>query len=105
MLSADTCAHEISHSVVLNSDAWAVAHQAPLSMAFSRQELWSGLQFPPPRDLPNPGIEPAFPELLHWQADSLSMSHLGSPSVTTTYHINADFLSSDLEGFRKPQDL
>ena len=33
--------------------------QAPLSMGFSRQENWSGLSFPPPGDLPNPGIEPA----------------------------------------------
>ena len=36
-----------------------VTHQAPLSMGFSRQEYWSGLPFPPPRDLPDPGIEPA----------------------------------------------
>ena len=38
---------------------WTVAHQASLSMGFSRQEYWSGLPFPPPGDLPNPGIEPA----------------------------------------------
>ena len=37
---------------------WAVAHQAPLSMGFSRQEYWSGLPFPPSEDLPDPGIEP-----------------------------------------------
>ena len=37
--------------------AWTVAHQAPLSMGFSRQEYWSELPFPPPGDLPNPGIE------------------------------------------------
>ena len=37
---------------------WTVAHQAPLSMRFSRQEYWSGLPCPPPRDLPKPGIEP-----------------------------------------------
>ena len=91
----------MSDSVTL----WTVALHAPLFMEFSRPEYWSGLPFPPPGDLPDPGIEPAFPELLHWQADSLSMSCLGSPSVTTTYHINADFLSSDLEGFRKPQDI
>ena len=36
----------------------SVARQAPLSMEFSRQEYWSGLSCPPPRDLPNPGIEP-----------------------------------------------
>ena len=37
---------------------WIVAHQAALSMGFSRQEYWSGLPWPPPEDLPNPGIEP-----------------------------------------------
>ena len=36
-----------------------IAHQAPLPMRFSRQEYWSGLPFPPPGDLPDPGIEPA----------------------------------------------
>ena len=39
---------------------WTVAHQAPLSIEFSRQEYWSGLPFPPPGNLPNPGIEPTF---------------------------------------------
>ena len=47
---------------------WAVACQAPLSMGFSRQEYWSGLSFPSPGDLPDPGIEPGSPAL---QADSL----------------------------------
>ena len=37
---------------------WTVAHQAPLSMGYSRQEHWSGLSFPPPGDLPDPGIKP-----------------------------------------------
>ena len=37
---------------------WIIAHQAPLSMGFSRQEYWNGLPFLPPGDLPNPGIEP-----------------------------------------------
>ena len=41
-----------------SASPWTVAHQAPLSMGFSRQEYWSGLPFPPPGDLPNPGIEP-----------------------------------------------
>ena len=40
---------------------WNVAHQAPLSMGFFRQEYWSGLPFPPPGDLPDPGIEPMSP--------------------------------------------
>ena len=38
---------------------WTVACQAPLSMGFSRQEYWSGLPYPPPGDLSDPGIEPA----------------------------------------------
>ena len=44
------------------------SHQAPLSMGFSKQEYWSGLSFPSPRDLPDPGIKPGSPAL---QADSL----------------------------------
>ena len=40
---------------------WTVAHQASLSMEFSRQEYWSGLLGPPPGDLPNPEIEPVSP--------------------------------------------
>ena len=42
---------------------WTVAHQAPLSMGFSRQEYWSGLPFPSPGDLPSPGIKPESPAL------------------------------------------
>ena len=42
---------------------WTVAHQAPLSMGFSRQEYWSGLPCPSPGDIPNPGIKPGFPTL------------------------------------------
>jgi len=43
--------------VQLFATLWTVAHQAPLSMGFSRQEYWSGLPFPPLGDLPNPGIK------------------------------------------------
>ena len=43
--------------------SWTIAHQAPLSMGFSKQEYWSGLSCPPPGDLPDPGIKPASPEL------------------------------------------
>ena len=42
---------------------WTAAHQAPLSMGFSGQEYWSGLPFPSPGDLPDPGIEPTPPAL------------------------------------------
>ena len=47
---------------------WTVAYQAPQSMEFSRQEYWSGLPFPSPGDLPDPGMEPRSPAL---QADTL----------------------------------
>ena len=52
----------ISH-VELFVTPWTAAHQAPLSMEFSRQEYWRGLPFPPPGDLPDPGIEAASPSL------------------------------------------
>ena len=51
-----------SRSVVSNS-LWTHGHQAPPSMGFSRQEYWSGLPFPSPGSLPNPGIEPRSPAL------------------------------------------
>ena len=47
---------------------WTVAHKAPLSVELSRQEYWSGLPFPAPGDLPDPGIKPTSPAL---EADSL----------------------------------
>ena len=62
--------------VLLFVTPWTVAHQAPLSMGFSRQEHWSGLPFPPPGDLPDPGIQPTSSAL---QVDSLLLGHWGSP--------------------------
>ena len=59
----------------LSAIPWSVAHQAPLSMGFSRQEFWSRLPFLTPGDLPNPGTESALLLLLHPQADSLPLSH------------------------------
>ena len=68
---------QVSGSVMSDSATpWTVAHQAPLSMGFSRQESWSGLPFPSPGDLPNPGIEPRSPTL---QADALPTELLGKP--------------------------
>ena len=52
--------------------------QALLSVGFPRQEYWSGLSFPSPGDLPDPGTEPAFFYLLHCQVDSLPLHHQGS---------------------------
>ena len=50
---------EVAQSCPTLCDLWTVAHQAPPSMGFSRQEYWSGLPFPSPGDLPDPGIEPS----------------------------------------------
>ena len=55
---------------------WTVAYQVPLSMGFSRQECRSGLPFPSPGDLPDPGIEPGSPAL---QADALPSEPPGQP--------------------------
>ena len=63
--------------VWLFATLWTMAHQAPLSMGFSRREYWSGLPFPSPGDLPDPGVEPGSPELL---ADSLPSEPLGKPT-------------------------
>ena len=57
---------------------WTVACLASLSIEFFRQKYWSGLPFPSPGDLSNPGIEPKSPSL---QADSLPTEPLGNPSV------------------------
>ena len=57
---------------------WPVACQAPLSMGFCRQEYWSGLPFPLPGDLPQPGIKTESPVSPALQADSLPLSHQGS---------------------------
>ena len=59
--------------------SWTVAHWAPLSMGFSRQEYCSELSFPPPGDLPNPGIEPSLLGLLHWLAGFFITEPPGKP--------------------------
>ena len=62
--------------VWLFATPWTVAHQAPPSMGSSRQEYWSGLPFPSPGDLPDPGIEPRSPAL---EADALTSEPPGKP--------------------------
>ena len=62
--------------VQLSVTLWTIAHQAPLSMQFSKQEYWSGLPFPPPGELLHPGTETVTPAL---QADSLPLSPRGAP--------------------------
>ena len=61
---------------------WTVAHQAPLSRGFSGQEYWSGLPFPFPGNLPDPGIKPVSPEL---QVDSSLFEPPGTLCNTKNY--------------------
>ena len=63
-----TCVCQSLSRARLFATPWTAIHQVPLSMRFSRQGYWSGLPFPSPGDLPNPGIEPGSPAL---QANSL----------------------------------
>ena len=65
------------------STPWTVVCQAPLFMGFrfSRQEYWSGLPIPPPGGLPDPGVGPYLLCFLHWQVDSVPLSHLGNSVV------------------------
>ena len=74
------CAQLLSR-VRLFATPWTVAHQAQtLSMGFPRQEHWSGLPFPSPRDLPDPGMEPMSPAM---QADSLPSEPPGKRDEAT----------------------
>ena len=66
----------VPQSCLTLTTPWAVAHQAPLSMGFSRQEYWSNFAFSFSRDLPDPGIKSRSPAL---QTDSLSSEPPGKP--------------------------
>ena len=68
--------------VRLFATPWTVAYQAPPSMGFSRQECWSGLPFPPPGDLSDPGIEPGSPAL---QTDALPSEPPVKLYITLSY--------------------
>ena len=90
LLRVCVCAQLLS-CVPFFAAPWTAACQAPLSMEFSRQEHWSGLSFPPPRDLPDPGTEPASPAL---QVDSLPPEPPGKPK-----NIHAEPLIISMMGF------
>ena len=79
MTSQLCCCAVFSH-VHLFKTLWTVARRAPLSTGFSRQEYWSGLPFPPPRDLPDPGME-TIVSCDSWTGRQILylLSHLGSP--------------------------
>ena len=80
---------------------WTVAHQAPLSMGFSRQEYWSGLPRPSPEDLPDSGIEPGSPAL---QADSLSTELWGKPIPVANFPTNYFRITMAQTGKRYSQE-
>ena len=61
-----------------------VAHQVPLSVGFPRQRYWHGLPFPSSGDIHNTGLKPVS---LHWQVDSLPLSHQGSPNIQIFYSL------------------
>ena len=70
----------VSDSVTL----WTVAHQAPLSVEFSRQEYWSQLPFPTPGDLPDPEIEPKSPASPALASEFFTTEPPGKPLVRDT---------------------
>ena len=82
------CVHAQSLSLVwLFATPWNVAHQAPLSMGFSRQEHWLRLPFPTQGDFPDSETEPTSPMSPDWQTDSLPLCHLGSPMKTNISYL------------------
>ena len=69
----------LNRSVVSDSETpWTVARQGPQSMVLFKQEYWSRLPFPPPGDLPDPGIEPTSSASPALEADPLPLSHQGN---------------------------
>ena len=88
-ISMGMCMHAQSLQCVrIFVTPWTVAHQAPLSMGLSRQEYWSGLPGPPPGHLPDPGIEPVSPASSGLQAESLLLSHQGSPVIFISFYMS-----------------
>ena len=79
----------LSH-IWLFATPWTVAHQAPSPMEFSRQEYWSGLPYPSPGNLPDPGIEPRSPAM---QADALPSETPGKPSMEGEGNSEAGWLT------------
>ena len=90
-VSCCCCCLALKSCLTLCHTPWTVAHKSPLSMGFSRQEYWSGLPWPPPGDLPNPGIESMSPEL---QVDSLPLEPPGKPKQRLEEHKEFIFISS-----------
>ena len=84
---AFVCAWLLSH-VQLFVTLWTEACQAPLYVGFARQEYWSGLPFPPQRDLPDRRIEPTSPVLVAWFLTTSTLWE--APSKMSDFHLRAD---------------
>ena len=82
--------------VQLFATPWTLAYWAPLSLEFSRQEYWSGLPFPPPEDLPNPGIEL---RSLALQADALLSEPRASKQIAEVWRLVAGSPDLRLEDY------
>ena len=80
LLSGNQCVCELLSHVQLLVTPWTITPQAHLPMELSKQEYWSELPVPTPGDLPDQESSLRLLCLLHWQEDSLPLSHLGSPS-------------------------
>ena len=97
-----TCKIVLLFSPLVMSDSfatpWTVARQTPLSMEFPRKDLWSGLPFSPPGDVPDPRIKPTSPAL---EADSLLLSHRISEvsEIAQSYLTLCDPIDCSLPGF------
>ena len=105
VLNLCSCTQLLSH-LRLFVTPWTIACQAPLSLGFSRQEYWRGLPFPPPGDLPDPGIKPTslvspalaggfFATSTTWKALPLLSSH---SRVSPSIHCSRPALLRDLSG-------
>ena len=86
--------------VRLVATPWAAAYQDPLSMGFSRQEYWSGLPFPSPGDLPNPGMEPGLP---HCRQTFYCLSHRRSLKLLACASKSKSSLGKAMEKSQLPQ--
>ena len=95
-LELDVYCGIVLNCILLFATPWTVAHQGPLSMEFSRQDYWSGLPFPTPGHFLIQGSNPHLLSLLHWQVDSLPLSHLGSSTMglllSSSFCSSYDFL-------------
>ena len=96
--------HHLDPADSLRPPRLTVAHQDPVFMGFLRQESWSGLPFPSLGDLSNPGIKPCLLHLLHWQADTSPLSHVGKQPASLLVH---EFTSSIVDeiSFDKASDF